>query len=409
MTLYLKLAWRNIWRHRRRTFIILLSISMVMGLMMLYDGLIAGFEQAIYGNAIKVLGGNVQIHAAGYDAQAKQLPLLALPDDTAILKAVRARPEVVAASRRINTGGMATSRAGAFAVGIVGLEPEVEGSVNTAAQRVAGGRFLTAADRDVAFIGKGLADAMSLAVGDRFTLVGRAAHEQMRQRTMTVIGIYDIGLADLEKRTLYMSLGEAQDLYGLGGSATEIAITLQRIGQEPAVMAALRPAAGGFEMASWETSLPEMRAAIRSKGAAMDIFGVIMMIVAGIGIFNLLMMAVYERTREIGVLGALGLKPGQISLLFLLEGAMLGVVGLIAGIAFGLLINALLGQVGLDYSKFASMTEYTALISGKVYSTLGVENLLQRGIVVLIVAVIAAVYPAREAARNEPAKSLHFV
>ncbi|MBP7601633.1 MAG: hypothetical protein KA750_09815, partial [Thermoflexales bacterium] len=185
MTLYLKLAWRNIWRHRRRTFIILISISMVMGLMMLYDGLIAGFEQAIYGNAIKVLGGNVQIHAAGYEAQAKQLPLLALPDDTAILKAVRARPEVVAASRRINTGGMATSREGAFAVGIVGLEPEVEGAVNTVAQRVTAGRFLTAADRDTAFIGKGLADAMSLAVGDRFTLVGRAAHEQMRQRTMT--------------------------------------------------------------------------------------------------------------------------------------------------------------------------------------------------------------------------------
>ena len=88
---------------------------------------------------------------------------------------------------------------------------------------------------------------------------------------------------------------------------------------------------------------------------------------------------------------------------------MLGVVGLIAGIAFGVLMNALLGQVGLDYSKFASMTEYTARISGKVYSTLGVENLLQRGIVVLIVAIIAALYPAREAARNEPAKSLHFV
>lgn len=409
MTLYLKLAWRNIWRHRRRTFIILISISMVMGLMMLYDGLIAGFEQAIYGNAIKVLGGNVQIHAAGYEAQAKQLPLLPLPDDTAILKAARARPEVLAAGRRINTGGMATSRAGAFAVGIVGLEPEVEQPINTVAQRVVAGRFLTAADRDIAFIGKGLADAMGLAVGERFTLVGRAAHEQMRQRTMTVGGIYDIGLSDLEKRTIYISLAEAQELYGLGGSATEIAITLQQIGQEPAVMAALRPLAGGFELASWETSLPEMRAAIRSKGAAMDVFGVIMMIVAGIGIFNLLMMAVYERTREIGVLGALGLRPGQISALFLLEGAMLGVVGLAVGVAFGLLVNALLGQVGLDYSRFSSITEYTALISGSIHSTLGVENLLQRGIVVLAVAIGAALYPARVAARNEPAKSLHFV
>ena len=80
------------------------------------------------------------------------------------------------------------------------------------------------------FIGKGLADAMGVTVGDRFTLAGRATHEQMRSRTMTVVGIYDIGMADIEKRTVYMSLGEAQDLYGLTGQSTEVAISLKQIG-----------------------------------------------------------------------------------------------------------------------------------------------------------------------------------
>ncbi len=126
MRLYLRLAWRNIWRHRRRTLIVVLAIGLTMWLMMFYDGMIAGFEQAIYGNAIKVLGGNIQIHASGYQEKEGQNPLLPLPNDQAAINAALAQPQVVEASRRINTGGLATSREGAFAVIITGIEPEKE-------------------------------------------------------------------------------------------------------------------------------------------------------------------------------------------------------------------------------------------------------------------------------------------
>ena len=98
----------------------------------------------------------------------------------------------------------------------------------------------------------------------------------------------------------------------------------------------------------------------------MDVFSVIILFIAGIGILNLLLMAVYERTREIGLLGALGLKPRQISILFLLEGALMGLVG--RGLwrrAGAVASTALLGHVGLDFSKFTSLTDYTALISGQ--------------------------------------------
>ena len=83
MQLYLRLAWRNIWRHKRRTIIIVLAMSMTLALMMWYDGLMNGFTNAIYGNAVKVLGGNVQVHAAGYRAKVDSNPLLPLPDDAA--------------------------------------------------------------------------------------------------------------------------------------------------------------------------------------------------------------------------------------------------------------------------------------------------------------------------------------
>ncbi len=409
MKLYLRLAWRNIWRHRRRTGIGVLAMGLTMTLMMWYDGFVAGFDQAVYSNAIKVLGGNIQIHASGYAEKADQTPLLPLPDDQAAVKATLTVPQVVAASRRIETGGLATSRKGAFPVSIVGFEPEKELPVNLVAQHVASGRLLNAADQDVVFIGKGLADAMGVTVGDRITLVGRALHDQMRQRTMTVGGIYDIGMPDIEKGTLYMSLAEAQDLYGLTNQSTEVVVALKQIGEEPAVMKALNPSLPGYELSSWQTSFPDLQSALERKGAVMDIFSVIILVIAGIGILNLLLMAVYERTREIGLLGALGMKPRQISALFLLEGAMMGLVGVAFGVCLGLLTNSLLRINGMDFSSFSSMTQYMALLNGRVYPTLGLEKIFQRTLTTLIIAVLAAYYPAREAAHREPAEALHYV
>ncbi len=409
MKLYLRLAWRNIWRYRRRTVIVVLAIALGLALMMWYDGLIAGFDQAIYGNAIKVLGGNIQVYAEGYHSKTNSNALLPLADDQAVVKAALAQPQVLAATRRITTGGLATSREGAFGVEITGIEPEAEKDVNLAAQHIIAGRYLTSNDADMMLVGKGLADAMGIQVNDRITLVGQATHAQTRQRTMTVAGIFDLGMPDLEKRTIYVSLSEAQDLYGLAGQTTEVAIVLKQLGEEGVVIAKLRPLLPGYEINSWETNFPELQATINTKSGVMNIFGVIMVLIAAIGILNMLLMAVYERTREIGLLGAMGLKPRQISFLFILEGTLIGLVGVVVGIILGLSINGLFKLVGLDFTQYASLTSYMALISGRVYPTWGVDKLLWRSLTVAIISALAAFYPAHEAAQREPADALHYV
>jgi ABC-type lipoprotein release transport system permease subunit len=109
------------------------------------------------------------------------------------------------------------------------------------------------------------------------------------------------------------------------------------------------------------------------------------------------------------LLGALGLKPRQISLLFVLEGAMMGLIGVAFGLALGLLLNGALGRIGLDFGSLTSLADYTALINGRIYPTLGLEKFGQHALTVLVIAALAALYPAREAARNEPARALHFV
>jgi ABC-type lipoprotein release transport system permease subunit len=409
MQLYLRMAWRNIWRHRRRTIIVLSALAIGLALMIFYDGLIDGFDQAIYGNALKILGGNIRVHAAGYSESTISDPLLPLTNDQAIMKAAQALPQVAAASRRINTGGLASNSEGAFAVSIIGIEPEAEAHANLVAEHVTSGRYLTSADQDSLLIGQGLADLMNIKVGDRITLVGQSTHQQMHQRTMTIVGIYNVGVATIEQSTVYMSLAEAQNLYDLTGASTEVIITLKKLGEEPAVTAALSASIPGYEYETWAQAFPELQNAIGAKSEVMGIFSFIIMLIAAIGVISLLLMAVYERTREIGLLGALGFKPRQITLMFVLEGAMLGLVGVLVGAVFGYGLNALFSVVGLDFSSYSSATSYMALITGKIYPTFVPGSLITRSLPVLIITILAALYPAREAARHEPAEDLHYV
>jgi len=409
MNLYLRLAWRNIWRHRIRTVIIVLAMGLSLGMMMWYDGLMDGFNNAIAGNAVRVLGGNVQVHAAGYREKVDSNPLLPLKDDAAVIQAALAQPNVIAAARRIQTGGLISNREGAFPMTIIGIDPEAEAPVSLIAEHIVDGRYVEPTDQDSVLIGQGLADALALKVGDRVTMVGSDIHKQNRQRTMTVIGIYDIGIPLMEKGTSYISLTEAQDLFGLRGQSTEVQITLKKVGTESAIVSALTPLLPGYEVESWANTYPELSNAVGRKNIVMDIFSVIIVMIAGIGILNLLMMAIYERTREIGLLGAMGLKPRQIATTFILEGALIGVVGVLAGIAFGLMINLSLMQVGMDYSQFAGMTDYMALLSGKIYPTLGISKLPMRATIIFVIAALAALIPALIASRREPSEALHHV
>ena len=374
-----------------------------------YDGLLDGFNKAIAGNAVRVLGGNVQVHAQGYREKVDSNPLLPLKDDSSVVEAALAQPDVTAASRRIQTGGLVSNPEGAFPLNVIGIEASAEAPVSLIAEHIDEGRWLADDDRDSVLIGRGLAEALSIMLGDRITVVGSDIHKQNRQRTMTVIGIYDIGLPSFEKGAVYISLAEAQSLFNLRGQSTEVQVTLDQVGSESQVVAALSSFLSGYEVESWEQNYPELGNAIGQKTAVMDIFSVVIVMIAGIGILNLLLMAVYERTREIGLLGAMGFKPRQIAATFIMEGALIGIVGAMAGIVLGLLINGSMAQVGMDYSQFAGMTEYMALISGKVYPTLGVDNIGNRAMVVVVIAIVAALIPAVIASRREPSEALHHV
>lgn len=404
----LRMSWRNVWRNWRRTIIAVIAISLGLILLLIFDGLMGGAEQAMYGNVVKLQGGNIQVHAPGYREKANRMPLLPLTDAEAVVQAAMAHPQVVAASRRIDTGGMVSSHEGTFPVAIVGIEPGREAPVGLLTGNIAAGRYLTAEDGDELLVGQALATQLGVSVGDRVTLVGRATHEQMRRRTMTIVGVYDLGIEQVEKGMVYMSLAEAQALYDLRDQATEVNIALQSMGQEEQVVAALRDELPGHEVDPWYVTDPTTKQTMEMEKGIMSLFGLVILLIAGVGILNLLLMAVFERTREIGILAAMGMKRWETLVLFLLEGTFIGVLGAAAGCLVGGLINTYFGQVGLPWAA-AEYSELTALMGDRIYFDAGVGLLLNRGLTVIVIAALAALYPAWQASRREPAEALHYV
>ena len=411
MILTLKLAWRNLWRNKRRTLLVVAAMGMMMSFLVLYDGMLYGFESAVYGNAIKLSGGNIQIRAVGYEDSYSPNPMLPMGNGLDAVQAAESQSGVEVALRHANTGGLVSNHAGFFSVSINGIEPEKEAPVNPIFQEefLVDGQLLKADDEDVVFIGKGLADAMEIGVGDRITMSGKSTHEEMRQRTMTVIGIYDINLASFERQSVYVSLSEAQRLYDLGNNVTEVILYTEVTGKEDPIVKNLAASLGGYEITTWKSAIPELSSTVELKNAVMTIFSAILLGIAAIGIFNILLMAIYERTQEIGLLGAIGLKPRQITFLFLLEGIMIGLVGAAVGFIMGYLVTAVLGIYGINYGFAVDMVDYMALLGTIIYPAFDLNLTLQRAAMVAIISAVAALYPAVEASRREPADALHHV
>ncbi|MCS6828880.1 MAG: ABC transporter permease, partial [Caldilinea sp.] len=280
MTEILKLGWRNMWRNWRRTTIALVAIVLGLVLLLLLTGVINGSDQAIFGNAVKIYGGAVKVHAPGYREKLHRAPLLPLENPDQVVQVALAQPTVVAAAKRIYTGGIIAKGSESQPVMITAIQPSVEAPISVQAANVVEGRFLLDGEGDAVFIGKALADRLGVHVGDRVTLLGQSKHETMRQRTVTVVGIYSLGAPDLEKSNVFITLEQAQRLFNLPDQATEVTISLTDVAHEDAVLNALQAALPGYEVDSWKTLRPEITETMVTKQVFVTIIGVIVIMIA---------------------------------------------------------------------------------------------------------------------------------
>jgi len=410
---YIKMAWRNLWRNWRRSLIASVAIVLSMILLIFFQAFMDGMDQAIYGNTVRLYGGNVLIHAPGYRDISTRLPMLPVADVDAVMAAVSSEPNVRAVSRRINTAGLISNRDASNAVNIAAIEPEIEAPISLAAENMVAGRFLAPDDGDNIVIGQALAEHLNVTVGDRVSLLGRRKDESMRQRSMTIVGIFDLGLGDAEKGLVFMNLPTAQTLYNMRGEVTEVAIVLEEIGQEDKLINAIAPQFPNHEVDSIYTLRPEFADALATDRIFGILFGGILLLMGGIGILNLMLMAVFERTREMGVLAAMGMKGRQIMSLFVLEGSFIGLIGAVIGCFFSWLLVTWLSQNGIDFSAYTEdlegAGEIYALMGTVLYPAISFSVIIIYGFAAVVIAALASLIPAWQASRREPAESLHYV
>jgi ABC-type lipoprotein release transport system permease subunit len=378
-------------------------------LLIFMDAMIRGSDQAIYANAVRLYGGNVQVHAPGFRDKSSRLPLLPLEDADVVIEQASNKPNVVSVAKRISTGGMVSNREGTYPVSITAIQPDSEASVSLVAENISEGRFLASDDGDSILIGQEMADLLDLSVGDRITLVGKRKDESMRERSMTVVGIFSLGLGEAEKGLVYINLPVAQTLYNLRDQETEVAITMEQIGQEEALISSLEPELTNYEVDSFYDLRPEIGEVLAQKSTFTTALGLIVLLMASIGILNLMLMAVYERTREMGVLAALGMKGRQLMGLFLLEGMFIGLIGAVLGCVISWLLVTAVAQAGIDYSFAQGTGDITALMGDRLYPSIPISNIINYGIAVVVIAALASLIPAWQASRNEPAEALHYV
>jgi len=406
----IKIAWRNMWRNWRRTGIAMIAIVLGLLLLVFMDGLYGGYDEAVFANAVRLYGGNLQIHAPGFRDRAHRMPLLPLEDADQVVQTAMENPQVLLASKRIRTSGMINERGEIYPVTITGLQPTIEAPISLIAENIVAGRFLRDDDEDMIVIGWGMGKDLGVGVGDRITLAGKSKNESIRQRTMTIVGLFDLGLEDAEKGLVFISLAEAGSLYNLRDQATEVAISLHTMGMEDQVIGELQPVLGDYEVDSWLTLNPEFSQIMELSVQITSIFGLIVVMMASIGILNLMMMAVFERTREMGVLAALGMKGRQVMGLFLLEGAMIGVVGAAIGCTLGwLAMLAFNLSGGYDMTAYTEAGEIYALMGDAFYATIDPVSISQQGIIIIVMAFLASLIPSWQASRKEPAESLHHL
>jgi ABC-type lipoprotein release transport system permease subunit len=310
--------------------------------------------------------------------------------------------------------GLASSATNAFPVFITGVDPEVEARFSPLGGRLVEGRYLQADDRLSAVIGQRLAERLDLVLGSRLVLTAQDATGEIAGQFVRVVGIFKSGIPEVDEGLVHLPLTTAQEWLSVPGAVTSLAVLLRSSAWVDPVRLQLLQAMGGaspdLTVLRWQQAAPELDAAIRFDNVGNYLFFIILFAIVGLAIINTLLMAVLYRTREFGVLRALGLTRGETAAVAFSEGVLLTFFSGLAGLALGFAVTWGFFRHGIDFS---GMLTSDITISGVLYNPVVVpvfraNRVLQGTGAILLIGVAASFYPAFRARRIDVAEAMKF-
>jgi ABC-type lipoprotein release transport system permease subunit len=315
---------------------------------------------------------------------------------------------------RLEVQGLANSASSAMPVFITGVDPVIEAEFSHLNERVVDGRYLEAGDRLHAFIGRRLADRLDLEVGSRLVFSAQDATGEIVGQFVRVVGIFSTGLPEADESIVHIPLGTAQEWLGVGEAVTTLAVLLNSGWVVPDVVDRLRTIldhrADDIAVLSWREAMPQLDAAIRIDDYGDYLFHIILFVIVGLAIVNTVLMSVLHRTREFGVLRALGLTRGQTAGVVFGEGMILTAVSGLLGMVLGFAVTWIFFRNGLDYS---GMVENDFTFSGVVLDPVIIPEfrliqIFQSLGSIGVIGILASLYPAFRATRIDVAEAMKF-
>jgi ABC-type lipoprotein release transport system permease subunit len=398
------IAWRDLWRNRRRSFFSVLAVGLGLALLIVMDGFITGYFGDTLENTIRLESGHLQLRAPTYEVEKTSLlwkDLLENP--TALAEQANALDEVDAAAAVLWANGYLNTRDESVGLRIYGVETDSK-IYSPFRDSMISGEFLNADDRSGILIGKRLAESLDLGAGDSVSVAIINSDGQPDESNFTVRGVYETGVFSYDDSSLLMPLSKAQAFANTGGRAS--AVTMWLSDEEDAEAVAMALQNPEISTLTWR-SLNEMLIQTFETGMSFYnfMYGIVILIVAVV-IANTLLMAVFERIREIGILAALGMKRRQITTMFLMEALILGIFGVILGNLIGAAGVAALAANGIPTGDMGAAAANMA-IGASLNAEFHPIGMISLSAWTLLITLIAALYPAWYAARQEPVDALH--
>ncbi|MCB9152075.1 MAG: ABC transporter permease [Caldilineaceae bacterium] len=400
------IGFRDLMRNRRRSFFTLLAVALGLALLIVLNGFITGvFDDAIQ-NSIRLQTGHVQLRAPSYSDEKMSLLWADLLDNPAELVAqAQSVAGVQVATPVLWASGIVATPDDSAGLRVYGIDPASAFYEPLRAGLVAGA-FPAADDRSGIVIGQRLANNLGLHVDDNVSLTVVNADGEPVEGAFTVRGIFSTGVVTYDESALFMPLAKAQAFTRTDGHASAIIMMLDAQDKADAVAAAL--AMPNVKALTWRDLNQVMIQSVESGMGFYVILDAIVIMIVAVIIANTLLMAVFERIREMGILAALGMKGRQIITMFVLEAAILGIAGIVLGVLIGLGGVSYLVNTGLYVGDMAGSTPGVPL-GATIYAAYAPGLFANLALWTLLIILLASLYPGWFAARREPAEALHML
>lgn len=407
----LKIAWRNLWRNKTRTIIVITAISLSYALALVSLAMMDSMYPKMMELALNSAGGSVLVHGDGY--WASQSADAYIEDPEAVFTATEGVDGIEVVIPRVIINGLLRTARDTAPARISGIDPELEANLLDYREFLVEGDFLESTQRNPIVMGRGLVDDLEMEMGDHVILRAPNPEGDPAGDRFYLTGIIETGSGDVDDFLAFTTIDAAQQATDMGGGLTQIGLVISddadRIPIRDQIALALGDAAPSLELLTWDEAMPEVLSYIEiDSGFGYIYFGIVLIVVA-FGIANTFLMSYMERIRELGLLSAIGLTPGRTARLLLAEAFWLGILSIVVGFAIGFGMHSYLHVYGLDLREmYGSDLEIGGVMMSNaiIYTQLRPLKWLAATGIILFLVILSSMYPAFKAIRLNPAQAM---